>query len=111
MDGREWYSVKCIFEHDGLTRDANATIYEERVIILRAAGFDEAIARGKDEARKYVEVLGDGSVRYAGFISAYRTGEAKLADGMEVYSLMRETILEREAFLTHYYDDGTERTQ
>ena len=110
MDEREWYSVKCVFEHDGLAEGSERTVYEERVVILRAAGFDDAIEQGEAEAQQYVEKLGD-SVRYAGFIDAYRTGEKKLANGMEVYSLMRGTTLAREEFLTHYYDDGTERSQ
>ncbi len=111
MDDRGWYSVKCIFEHDGLTQGAEATVYEERVVILRATGLDDAIEQGEAEAQEYAASIGDDSICYAGFISAYSTGEDELTDKMEVYSLMRETTLPREMFLTRYYDDGTERTQ
>lgn len=111
MDEREWYSVKCIFEHDGLAKGAEETVYEERVVILRAADFDDAIEQGEAEARDYAESIGDGSICYVGFISAYRTGERRVANRMEVYSLMRQTNLSREEFVTHYYDDGNERTQ
>ena len=104
-------SVKCVFEHNDLARGAEATVYEERVVILRAVSFNDAIEQGEAEAQEYVAGIGDDSVCYAGFISAYSTGEDELADKMEVYSLMRETTLSRELFLTHYYDDGTERTQ
>ncbi len=95
---REWYSVKCIFEHPLFAQGAEATVYEERVVILRANDFDDAIRQGEVEAQQYVEGLG-GDARYAGFINAYRTGEKELADKMEVYSLMRGTTLPREAFL------------
>ena len=111
MDEREWYSFKCVFEHHGLAQGAEAAVYEERVVILRATSFDDAIEQGETEAQQYVEVVGKGSISYAGFISAYHTGETELADKMEVYSLMRKTTLSREAFLTHYYDDGTECSQ
>lgn len=111
MESREWYSVKCIFEHNDLARGAEATVYEERVVVLQAASLTDAIERGEAEAQEYVTALGSDSVCYAGFISAYSTGEDELADRMEVYSLMRETTLSREEFLTHYHDDGTERTQ
>jgi len=42
MAEREWYSVKCIFEHDDLAKEADATVYEERVIVLRATDFEDA---------------------------------------------------------------------
>lgn len=111
MNHRVWYSVKCIFEHNDLAHEAEATVYEERIVILRAIGFDDAITQGEAEAQEYVAGIGNDSIGYTGFISAYRTGEDELAERMEVYSLMRETTLSREDFLTQYYDDGSERTQ
>ena len=111
MNNREWHSVKCIFEHNDLAHEAEATVYEERVVILRAIDLDDAITQGEAEAQEYVADIGNDSISYTGFISAYRTGESELRDKMEVYSLMRETTLSRKEFLTRYYDDGTERTQ
>jgi hypothetical protein len=35
MNHREWYSVKGIFEHNDLAHKAEATVYEERIVILR----------------------------------------------------------------------------
>lgn len=66
--------------------------------------------QGEDEAREY-ESISDSSIRYAGFISAYHTGMRELSNRMEVYSLMRESMLSREEFLDRYHDDGDERTQ
>ncbi len=111
MEEREWYGVKCIFEHDGLTQEAEATLYEERVVILRATNFDDATAQGEAEAQQYCSAIGNDSIRYTGFISAYRTADTELTEPMEVYSLMRETTLPREDFITRFYDDGSERTQ
>lgn len=111
MEEREWYSVKCVFEHDGLAPGAEETVYEERVVILRADSLDDALDQGEAEARDYAASIGDDSICYAGFISAYRTGETELTDRMEVYSLMRETSMSREEFFTRYYADGSERTQ
>ncbi len=111
MSDLEWYSVRCIFEHDDLAYETETTVYEERIVILRAEGLDDAIVRGEAEAEEYTVSTGDASIRYAGFIDAYRTGEKELRDGMEVYSLMRGTTLPEAEFITRYYDDGTERSQ
>ena len=35
----------------------------------------------------------------------------EIKTGVEVYSLMRESSLDTDAFLDRYYDDGSERTQ
>ena len=110
MENNEpWYSVKCIFIHDELSGDNGEVMYEERIVVLKAGSLDEAIALGETEALEYAE--GDGTVHYAGFISAYHLFEKELADGAEVYSLMRLSNLNKEAFIDRYHDDGTERTE
>ena len=111
MDNREWYSAKCIFEHDGLAQGAEETVYEERVVLLRANSIDEALDLGEAEAREYADSIGNDSICYVGFISAFRANETEITDRMEVYAMMRQTELSREAFITHYYADGYECTQ
>jgi Domain of unknown function (DUF4288) len=56
-----WYAVKTLYRTSArgrpVRRDANfdpkATLIEERVVLIRARSFDEAIRRGEDEAREY----------------------------------------------------------
>jgi hypothetical protein len=101
---RQWFGVKCLFEHRGLEAGPNRRIYEERVIVVLASNVDEAIVRA--EAVKYIGDLGE----YLGFCDAYCAGSAALGDGAEVYSLMREVTLDRREFINRYHDDGTEKS-
>ena len=104
-----WYSVKCVFQHDDLSQRDGEVMYEERIVVLKANSLHEAIASGEAEAEAYA---GDeGAVHYTGFISAFHLFVLELADGAEVYSLMRESSLDTDAFLDRYYDIGIERTQ
>ncbi len=109
QDEEPWYSVKCIFIHDELSEDTGKVMYEERVVVLKSGSLDEAIVLGEAEALEYAK--GDGTVHYAGFISAYHLYEREIADGSEVYSLMRLSDLDKDAFLDRYHDDGSERTR
>lgn len=105
----EWYSCKGVFRHDNLSPKKGKKVYEERVVLLRARNFDEAIELGEKEAEEYAQSL-DG-VKYMGFISVYRLFEKRLRHKAEVYSIMRENKMSKKEFLDRYYDDGTERTQ
>ena len=109
MNQSSWYGAKCIFEHKGLAQADNKTIYEERIVLIRAVGFDDAIRLGEAEAESYAAET-DG-VRYVGFINVFQIFDHEMKEGAEVYSIMRESGLPVREFLDHYYDDGTECTQ
>ena len=109
MKDEPWYSVKCIFEHSNRNVIEGMTVYEERIIVLLANDLDDAIARGEIEAREYASSLDN--VRYVEFACAYHLYRRELIDQTEVYSIMRESDLDHDAFINHYYDDGSERTQ
>jgi hypothetical protein len=102
----EWYSAKCIFRHNNLTGNKKTTAYEERVVILRAHNFDEAMSLGEEEAKAYANSL-DG-VEYLNFISVFHLFAKRMRSKTEVYSLMRKNKLSEKQFLDRYYDDGTE---
>jgi hypothetical protein len=104
---RQWFGVKCLFGHRGLEAEPGRRVYEERIIVVLASGFDEAIVRAEAEAVKYIGGLGE----YLGFCDAYCTGSATLGDGAEVYSLMREVTLDRREFINRYHEDGTETSR
>ncbi len=97
-----------MFEHEGLARTVGTTIYEERIIVLRAVSLEEAIEKGEAEARKYISGSG---IRCTGFIDVFHLFGPKLRDGTEVYSLMRESALPIDTYLNQFYDDGNERSQ
>ncbi|WP_034519788.1 DUF4288 domain-containing protein [Actinomadura rifamycini] len=103
MDRAGWYGVRCVFRW----RHQDDALYEENVTVWRAASFDEAIAKAEAQAREYAEGA-DG--RYLDFAQAYYIGaEDALAEGAEVFSLMRASDLGAGDYLTRYFDTGRER--
>ena len=103
-----WYGAKCVFLHtknDGCA----GQVYEERVILIKANDFDEAINRAEEEAEKYARDL-DGCT-YTGFIDVFHIYDERISDGSEIYSLMRTSELKTDEYLDRFYDTGAERTQ
>jgi hypothetical protein len=97
-----WYSVRCIFEWTG-------GIFEERTTLWSAESIDEAIKLAEQDAREHAAELGDG--RYLGLAQAYEIGPDQPGSGDEVYSLMRDSDLPADQYLSTYFDTGQERTQ
>jgi hypothetical protein len=108
-----WYAVRCVFRTTenkpwgptDLTTGTSA--YEERITLWRASSADEAIARAELEANEHAAILGD---QYVDFAQAYHLTDLP-ADGGEVFSLIRYSSLETDAFLDHFFDSGEERQQ
>ena len=79
-----WYSVRCIFSTD-------PGLYEERITLWTAGGFDEAIAKAKREADKYAEAI---EGRYIGLAQAFLIDQDP-TEGVEMFSLIPEVIWNR----------------
>lgn len=95
-----WYGVRCVFRHHELG------VYEERLTLWRATSLDEAVSRGELEAQEYCADL-DG-VEYVDFAEAYRMfGEP--GEGVEVFSLMRESGLPAGEYVGRFFATGAER--
>lgn len=103
MEFSGWVSVRCVFRLQfGIDQ-----VYEERVTLWRAADMDVAIELAETEALKYAADV-DGE--YTGLAQANQLSNA-LEQGTEVFSLMRSSELDVEAYLEHLFDTGTEREQ
>ncbi len=48
-----WFSVRCIFRHDDHAHIDSRYVYEERIILIVAKDFDEAIEKAEREAGEY----------------------------------------------------------
>lgn len=109
MKTSTWFSARCIFEY-ATDRDGQRHItYEERIIVLRANDLDDAIRRGESEATEYAE---EGSgVAYTGFIDVYHLVDSKIEDKTEVFSLMRDSALDREEYIDRFFDTSSELAQ
>jgi hypothetical protein len=99
---QSWFAVRCVF-HD---RDRGA--YEERITLWQAADFDQAIARAEQEARQHAGDLH--ATEYTGLAQAYELCDPP-GDGAEVFSLMRDSPLARDDYLSAFFDTGAERQQ
>ncbi len=95
-----WYSVRCV-----LRTEADSRLFEERITIWQAKTADHAVERAEVEVREYARPLG---MRYLGLAQAYELPDDP-GDGVEVFSLMRESDLSDNAYLDAFFDTGKER--
>lgn len=100
--GTGWYCVRTVFR---LSRDATVT-YEERLTLWQARGSSSAVALAEIEANDYTDSL-EGCT-YTGLAQAYQLFEAP-HHGAEVFSLMRDSELAPDSYLTTFFDTGRER--
>jgi hypothetical protein len=105
--GDYWFAVRCVFAV-GWPPEAVGETYEERITLWRAPSAEEAIARAEAEAVEYAAVIEDGPSTYTGLAQCYRLVDEP-GDGVEVFSLMRNSTLEPAAYLDRFFDTGSER--
>lgn len=93
----QWYGVRCVFaDGDG--------VFEERVTVWQADGFEAAVLLAEAEADDYAD---DEDLEYLGFAQASRLSSPP-GHGAEVFVLERESDLDPEDYLTEFFDTGTE---
>jgi hypothetical protein len=105
----EWYGVRCLFSHGESRLVPGAKVYEERIVLLRASSLDDAIEKAESEAQQYADAL-DG-VRVVEFAQAYAIPDDPAQGGGEVFSLMRSSSLDPEAYVDRFFDSGPEHEQ
>ena len=105
-----WYAVRCVFRSAWTVEEHAETpdeqLYEERITLWQATSVEEAIALAEGEALEYA---GDED-EYLEIAQAYQLYEGP-AQGVEVFSLMRSSDLEPDAYLDAFFDTGAERQQ
>lgn len=102
-----WYGAKTLFQH---YRGTAKGCFEERIVLLKARGFKEAIRVAEAEARQYAKDVG--GCKYLEFVDVFQIFEkTRTGHGTEIYSLMRECRLKPKKYLDTFYDTGNERTQ
>ena len=83
-----WYSARSLFVHEHTPSDVlPARVYEERIVLLRAASFDDAIQLAENEAREYA--ARDEGRRYLGHVDVFHLFDDDIGSGTEVYSVLR----------------------
>ncbi|MET8543483.1 hypothetical protein ABZW03_22960 [Kitasatospora sp. NPDC004799] len=101
---KSWYAVRCVFHWNTA---GDSPLYEERLTLWRARSTDEAIRRAEDEARTYAR---DNGHHYLELAQCYALAtDGRPGDGDEVFSLLRESRLDADAYLDRHFDTGEER--
>jgi len=108
MTGPGWYGIRTIFRFDGVAASGDA-IFEERVCVYKTSSLDEAFEKAKAEAHEYVDTLSSDEQPcvFLGLFQSYYISE-EVESGVEVFSLMRESELGDEEYLSHFFDTGRE---
>ena len=100
MDQPNWFAVRVVLRH------LDPPVYEERITLWQATDFEEADRLATAESHEYAAALG--SVESLVFSQAYQLFDSP-GPGREVFSLMRESSLGPEAYLSTFFDTGKER--
>lgn len=101
----EWYAVRTVYEHTDL-RSGHDRLYEERIILVRAADGNDAIAKAEEEAASYERDL-DG-VEFLEFAQTYGPLDGEPGEGVEIFSLMRRSRMAPDPYVTRFFDSGRE---
>jgi hypothetical protein len=96
-----WYAAKTVYRNGYVLDGVPQTCFEERVVLFRAASFEDAIAKAEAEAKRYA-ASSERSV-YLGFMDVYWLFEKTVGHATEVFSLMRDSDLSEEEYLARYY--------
>ncbi|MER5777166.1 hypothetical protein ABT144_23270 [Streptomyces sp. NPDC002039] len=100
--GTFWYAVRCVFQW----ADDVGAPYEERLTLWRAGSMEEAISRAEAEAWRYAE---ENDHRYLELAQCHRLDvDGRPGDGDEVFSLLRDSLLDARSYLDRHFDTGGE---
>lgn len=101
-------SVRCVFRWPRSADSGNAYLYEERITLWQCPSLDEALELAEAEAMTYAAAT---EAQFTGLLQGYRMAADLLLpeQGIEVYSLVRESELEPDDYLDIFYDTGAER--
>lgn len=89
-----WYGAKALFHEPSFH-------YEERVVLIRAANFEDAQKKAIREAREYIKSLE--RLEFVAIIDIFHIFDERLEDGSEIYSQITESQLKPEEYLAQRY--------
>jgi len=108
MSSEPWYTAKLVFRH--LHPGSSCTrAFEERVVLIRADSEDVAMRRAEQHAAAYANDHAD--LEDTRFIQLFHVFDDSIDDGVEVFSLNRESALSTDDYLDAFYDTGDEFTR
>ena len=97
---QQWYAVRCVFQ---LPAD-DGFAYEERITLRRANSAEDAVEQAEIEASAYMDGLDFKYVKLAQSFHLFDPPD----HGKEVFSLIRESELPPNDYLSAFFDTGHE---
>ena len=107
MTTKEWYTAKTIYSVNQKTVKDAMKLYEERVVLIKATSFDEAILVAEKEANNYAD---KNDMKYLKYVNVFKLYEKRIKHKTEVFSLMRHSKLAPNKYIDKHFDTGKERT-
>jgi hypothetical protein len=92
-----WFAVRHVVQSD---------TFEERITLWETASGEEAIANAEIEAAEYVSMLGE-PWRVLDLFQSFELFEPP-GDGLEIFSLMRDSDLTADEYIDTFFDTGSE---
>jgi len=106
------FSVRSVLEWKGRKELKKKHLYEERITIWNANSLNEAIAFAEKEEKEYInsECSRKEMMEPLGFYQGFWSfDEVELTkQGSEIFSLLRESDLDPDAYLDTFFDTGME---
>lgn len=100
------FSVRCVFIVLG-RKGKSKYAYEERIVSIAAASIDDAIDKCDELSAAYAS---DNGLEDIGLRQAFEV-EGCIPSGTELFSLLRWSNLEPDAYLDRFFDTGDEITK
>jgi len=98
------FSVRCIFRWEPHQGQKANYLYEERITLWRAKNIEDAIEKAEKEADEYASE----NMEFLGYSQAYALFESVPIDGIEIFSLLRESNLAPKEYVDAFFDTGRE---
>ena len=103
MSDVNWFAARCVYRFDFISEEDARPAFEERVVLLQAESFEQAVERAEREAKEY----SSGGPEFTGLVQVFHLFEQP-GDGAEVFSLIRPSRLSASDYIDRYFDSGEE---
>jgi hypothetical protein len=102
------YSVRSVIRWAPRPDQSKKFIYEERITAWNAESLDAAIELAESEAKEYAD---DKDFEALDLFQGYWLFDEidLIPQGSEIFSLLRESDLDNDAYLDAFFDTGSER--
>ena len=100
------HSTRTLIRWDSRTPEKKKYIYEERITLWKAKDADSALKKSEKEAIRYAKESGN---KYLGFIQSYWLFDDIEVDGIEVFSLLRESDFSPKKYIDTHFNTGSEK--